>query len=576
MTETVQQQVIQRKTPEDATDFEREQLRFFLSGDDLATTLATVNPSLAWLPVLSQMKLIQGEIQLVAWIERNFADVNAVRDVVANIRYFGLDTANILEYRLNSQIDRLPSLLVKCWRLIIRYMRTTKQGLLQNEWFEISPRIKRGEISADLLERIADALRPKLTLGKRLSYWDKGDTTPERPSDLMSIEYEVEDGLTADDVLAVWPENSSSETDDRLLTNLTTTLSATLNDAVEVGVESNDGYSTSDSDVPSVAKHGQNTYRSGFHSIVRVMAELWTFLARKSPQLALAFVDRWRNSSYRLLRRLALFASADPVVSPDLAADILLAVPAGELFLTGSSVEVYRLIRTRWKDFSKVKQAAILRRLCDGPPRSWFQDDSEIDRDIDRCRFDILGEMERDGFDLGAEGETIMKDIRVRWPKWQLRPAEQAGFHIWHGSGGFIIGDSGKLQGVPDGQLVSKAKKAAAEADFLEGDAWHALCLSDPDRALRGLDAAASSSDWTPSLWQQLLWARKEYTRPETRARIAQLLLQWPTESFAGIAAPASSWLDEHTKKLDDTLLWPLWDRIADASLRETMETDNE
>ena len=38
-------------TPDNATAFEREQLGFFLSQGDLATMLATLNPSLAWLPI---------------------------------------------------------------------------------------------------------------------------------------------------------------------------------------------------------------------------------------------------------------------------------------------------------------------------------------------------------------------------------------------------------------------------------------------------------------------------------------------------------------------------------------------
>jgi hypothetical protein len=49
MTDLIQQR---KKTPSEASEFEREQLRFLLSGDDVAATLASVNPSLAWLPVL--------------------------------------------------------------------------------------------------------------------------------------------------------------------------------------------------------------------------------------------------------------------------------------------------------------------------------------------------------------------------------------------------------------------------------------------------------------------------------------------------------------------------------------------
>ena len=561
-----------RKTPDNASDFEREQLRFFLSQGDLATMLATFNPSLAWLPILSQIKLVKNERQLVSWIERNFEDLQAIRDVVANLRFFGPDAANFLEYGLNAQAERLPQLLLKCWRLIIRHMRTAKQGLLQNDWFEIAPRIKRGETSAELLERLAEVLRPQLRLNKRFSYRDESDEVPEHPWQLMSIDFEVEDGLTAEKVLSVWPEDALAETDAKLLSGLTSALSAALEDATDIGVEGNEGYSTSDTDVPSVARHEQNAYQTGFNAIVRVMADLWERLAAKSPAFALPFVEDWRSRPYRLMRRLAVFACANPVVPADLAADVLIGLPQGELFLTNSTVEVFRLIRARWNAFPKAKRDAILRRLCEGPPRDWYRVDADIDKYVDRGRFDILAEMERDGFALGAEAEEVLNSICTRWPQWQLRPPAQAGFHIWHESGGRIEGDSKKLEGVPDSGLVTEAKRLAAAADFLDGDDWQALCLSEPDRALRGLDAAAGTGDWTPKLWEQLLWSRKEYAEPSTEQRIAELLSQWPTDSFGKIAPAASSWLNEHAKTLVDAVLWPLWDRIADAALAETEE----
>jgi hypothetical protein len=559
-----------KKTPADATPFEREQLRFFLSEGDLAATLSEVNPSLAWLPVLSEMKLIQSETQLIAWIEHNFADADAIRDVVANLHFFGSETANFLEYRLNAQAAVLPPLFVKTWRLIIRHMRDAKRGIAGNEWFEIAPQLKRGDHSAAMVHRLVNVLCPKLKISKRLSWTTSEERVPERPSDLMSINYEVDDSVASNDVLAAWPDDSAAETDERLLSELTTALEAVLADAIDVGVEGNEGYSTSDSDVPSVAQHHQNQYRSGFQLIVRVMAEIWTRLATKSPERAIAMAARWRDSQFRLTRRLALFSFANPVVPAKLGADMLIGLPSGELFLTNSSLEVYRLIRARWRDFSIQRQRRILRRLREGPPRSWFREGANVDQHIDRSRFDFLSDMTRDGFDIGHQAKKLTKEIRARWPQWEPKPAEQAGFHIWvEGGSRELGGDTGKFEGVADDDLVNEARRIAAGAGFMEGDSWQGLCLTDPDRALRGLDAASRRGDWTPGFWQQLMWSQTAYADPETELKITELLLQWPQDSFDKIAVPALAWLDLHAKTLPDAVIWPLWDRIATATLVE-------
>jgi hypothetical protein len=579
MTGIEKQKAVRKKTPANATPFEREQLLFFLSGGDLAATLSEFNPSLAWLPLLSEMKLIQSETQLIAWIERNFTEVDAVRDVVANIHFFGPETANFLEFRLNVRSADLSPLLAKSWALIVRHMRTAKQGLAQNEWFEIAPQLKRGDHSVALLERLANALRPKLKIGKRFSWRDTAeDKVPQYPSDLMSIDYKVDGSVSSDDVLAAWPDNATPETDENLLLQLTAALGAALADAMDVGVESNEGYSTSDTDVPSVARHPQNEYHSGFQSIVRVMAEIWwARLAGKSPAMALAVAKRWRDSPFRLLRRLAMFAFANSAVVPgNVAADALIDLPSGELFLTNSSVEAYRLIRGRWMDFPAEKQEQILLRICEGPPRNWFRAGAEIDTHVDRSRYDFLSDIVRDGVDIGAQAQKLLADIRERWPKWQPKPVEQAGFHVWHEGGFRALGGDTDIKDVADDELVATARQMAANAEFMEGDIWQGLCISDPDRALRGLDGAAMSGDWPKEYWQQLLWSRTAYADAGTEQKIAELLLQWPTGSLNQIAAAASSWLDGHAKTISDALLWPLWDRIADATLIETAEVEDE
>lgn len=565
-----------KKTPAEATPFELNQLRFFLAAGNLGAVLSEANPSLAWLPFLWEAKLVEHEGQLVSWIERNFSDVSAVRDVAANIDWFGPETATFLEFRLHERAPHLPPLLAKCWTLILRHMRSTKRGLAQNEWFQIAPLIKQGQHTADILERLSNSLRPKLKVGKRLSWYGDEEGKPiERPADLMSIDYEVRDSVSSSEVLDAWPMKATAETDEELLRHLTGALNTALADATDAGVEAEEGYSTSDTDVPSVARHRQNEYRSGFQAIVRVMAEIWTRLAPKSSSRSLAVAAIWRNSSYRLTRRLAMFAFANPTTPGTRAADVLIGLPAGELFLTGSSVEAYRLIRERWPDFPIAKQRQILKRICEGPPRTWFREGADIDRIVDRSRYEYLSDMARRGINIGSRATKLLDAIQKRWPGWQPKPAEQIGFHVWH-EGGFRARSNSmaKLEKHPDSELVSEAKKMVASAPFAEDDGWHSLCQSNPDRALSGLEAAASIDDWSKEHWRDLLWSRTAYTNSDTETRIAKLLLKCPKPNFSAIAPAASSWLEAHDTTLSESLLWPLWDRVADETLTDSPEAN--
>jgi len=83
----------QKTTPIDVSDFEREQLRFFLGNGDTVRILSEVNPSLAWLPILAGMDLLRNDAALPIWVERNFSSLDAVRQVVSNIRFFRAESA---------------------------------------------------------------------------------------------------------------------------------------------------------------------------------------------------------------------------------------------------------------------------------------------------------------------------------------------------------------------------------------------------------------------------------------------------------------------------------------------------
>ncbi|MGY3582610.1 hypothetical protein ACVIGB_008323 [Bradyrhizobium sp. USDA 4341] len=562
-------------TPADVSEFERDRLRFFLTGDDALTNLTEINPSLAWLPLLAEMKVFQNDAVLPAWIERNFADLEAVREVVNNLRFFDAEAARILKYRLEAHRNNLDPFLAKCWQLIIRHIENDHQGRIYGQWFRLLPRLKHGDVSAEVLSRITNLLTPKLFVEKRYGWYDDADRPIEKPTDLMSIKYGVEDGITEKDFFAAWPKDAGTEAEGFLVDGLTTALSVTLADAIEVGVEGPIGLSLTDIDVPSVAAHPQNAHHEGFLPIVRVLAELWTKLIQNDLDKALHALDVWKRSSFRLLHRLALYAAAEPKVSPDLAADVLLEVPQGELFLTNSQVEVHRLVRARWPEFSSEKRARIEKRIVEGPPANWFKDGVDLAEPMDRHRFALLLDLERSNVPLGPEAAKVLMEIRQRHPNWIANDPERAGFAIWHGEGSRLEGKTEKLQGLPSNELLAAARKAAAEADFMDGDAWQSFCQGQPEEAFLGVEAASEVDRWQEWAWRPLLWAANKISDVALLNRMASLLASWPEDSpFAETASGAAFWMDQVSEKLKSAVLWKLWDLIERRAPRPSERPD--
>lgn len=293
-------------------------------------------------------------------------------------------------------------------------------------------------------------------------------------------------------------------------------------------------------------------------------------MARARP-----FVPRWIASPHRLNHRLAMFACTESAIGADLSGDVLQALPMGELFLTGGTVEVYRLLRSRWAELGAEIREELEVRLRNGPPASWFREGSDIARNQDRSRYDLIGSLIRDGIQFSDATLAAFEEIGARWPQWGLRPAAQAGFNSWSESGSGDQGNVDQLDGVSDQELVVMALRLDAEGRLGEGQTWHSLCQNDPDRALRGLEAEANANSWRPDAWQQLLWSQKAFVDLDVPARIAQRLLAWPDASFSTIAPQASSWLAKPEALALEEPIWALWDRIF-AAIEPADDNDEE
>src|SRR5260370_16466521 len=122
---------VTKTTPMDVSEFERDQLRFFLGNTDMASTLAELNPSLAWLPILAEMNLLQNDATLPLWVEQNFESLEAIREVVKNLRFFMAQSAAILHHRLAPKRATLPPRQAQCWQLVLWPVRKSPPAAWQ-------------------------------------------------------------------------------------------------------------------------------------------------------------------------------------------------------------------------------------------------------------------------------------------------------------------------------------------------------------------------------------------------------------------------------------------------------------
>jgi hypothetical protein len=456
-----------RRPAASVSEFEKSQLLSLMRRGSAASLLLQENPPLTWLPVLADLRLIQADQRgLASWIGRNLHDPQAVEEVVARLPLFGRGVSEPLQFALNQNAAALPPFLLTAWRLILRHMENANDPALTFGWFDLLPSLQRGDRSANVIGRLAKLLQPKLRVSRPFRLYDDEKPVVSRFQDLLRVEYETEEHLSIDEVLEAWGSDNPPETNAQLLAALSHELDSALADAIDLEIETNQGLGITDANIASVANHPQNRYRAGFLPIVRVMAEIVASLIAQAPGQARRYVLDWIGSEYRINHRLAMFAVSNALVCPELVTEVLLGLPAAELFVGGGTVEVHRLLATRWNDLSDETKTFLEERIRCGPPSSWFKAGADIARYIDRTRFDLIGDLARHGIMLSSETQALFKEIQARWPEWLLRASERAGFHSWHSSAREAMVEQGQDEiGTAltlDGSDLSKEKDWAA------------------------------------------------------------------------------------------------------------------
>lgn len=565
------------RNPENASNFSINKVNFCLGEEmrqnGLNSVISTINIPVRWIIWFFRNSEFEIGNPIVAWISRNFSNLNAVKDVADNMDYIShakisRQYIRAVERELIRQEENLNPINIRCWRLILRYLSSPRLDSLQSEWFRIKARVKRGEYSNEIIKKIGEILEPKLKIQKRIPFGEEQRGIPEHPSELMHITFESEYTQDVDELLSAWGDNVPVEYEEKLLQLLTTTMEGAFDEAKEIELAWLCNFN-----VRSVARHKQNNYRTGFLPIARIMAEIWTLIASKDIAVAQKIVDNWLESNCPLTRRICLFAIENDVIRISSVIKMLGKLSVEELFLDPSTVELHRLLRSRWNGISPRRRKEIEARILRGPPANLFKKNltrKEKARLIDRCLFDFLKILERRNLFLSAKAKKLLKDIEDRYPQWKLSPPEQDGFSAWSEGPSWVSeGDPNEYKGVPDNELISRAKELASDPNYgVAFGGWRPLCSDDPQRVLRGFKAEIEEKGWKE--WPVVYWdnflqsfQEKMEDKKSVVAETAQTLLEFPDDVFAK-SLPSISWfLWKGSNVLATEHLWPLWDRIA-------------
>lgn len=582
-----------RKYAQDPTAWRREQLQRLVEGDPHATKatveraaellrhgdasqlLSELNPPPAWLPLLRQQRIFDGgRASPGAWVSARLDDPDMIRAVVAHPA-FDERTVWLIEQALDQKRGKLAPVRASAWELLLSAKKPRPDIDHDLSWYRLLPRIRAGEVGYEARETVTNLLRPRLRVNQAFRFRDElagpqsDEAANESLDSFMRIDFEPSERAVVDEIVDAWPREEAPLA--KLLQALERTLLDSLEQAEDVGFTV--GYDRSDRGVPSVARHEQNRYRSGFYPIVRVMADMWERLAEVAPERALRLSRSWRQAPFILVKRLALFAATNSIHPADDLATAIMDLDDYDFWLSGAQVELMRGLVARWDEFKPEARANIESRIRAGLPRELFETDT-FDEErwqsvCDHAIYRRLSRLKAAGKRLSATSITLLREIAERHPQWRPSSGDRDDFHIWSETRVGPEGDVSLLKNVPDEKLVEEALRIESEQSFDQGELWRLFCSSDPDRAFRGLLAEAEKGIWSAYAWRSLLWAIGESFEGELKAEIADAILDMPGTALGELADTVVNWIRIHRAFLDgqprdgDSRLWPLWDRLS-------------
>ena len=283
--------------------------------------------------------MIESTHALGPWIASRIDHAEMIR-ACAELRRLDDQSRWFIERAIAAPGAKLSAVRKKAWRLLLRARAAKRQSNFHAAWFNALGRIEAHEVDYEARQLVAEAVKPVLEITRRSRWPGMSETENdlETINGLVHVDFRSDDYPRAEEVLAAWPQELDQEI--ALFRTLDRTLTEALEEAADAGFL--DGWDRASGDVPSVARHPQNAYHTGFYSITRVLADLWARIAEKNPDQARALALGWAKTSFLLSNRLYLYALASrEVFSAHEAARVVRSLDDRSFWAGGARVRSY-------------------------------------------------------------------------------------------------------------------------------------------------------------------------------------------------------------------------------------------
>jgi NAD-dependent SIR2 family protein deacetylase len=285
------------QTPDQCSEGQIQECVELLGHGDANQLLGELSPHADWFSTLAEKRVFNLIGGLPGdWIAKRLDDRDMIRACAALAAF-----DDRCRWQINQALERgrgtLTETRARAWQLLLLAKRPKRATALDEGWYLSVGNIKRSEADFHARRLVRRILRPRFDVKKALHLYERDANVPEVLHDLLRLEYEPAEHPPPSEILAAWPQDLKHEV--ALFLTLDRAMLDAFEEAQDVGLF--DGWDRTSYDVPSIAEHPQNAYRSGFYPITRVMADLWRRIGLRDGDCARTLARTWHGSPFLLL-----------------------------------------------------------------------------------------------------------------------------------------------------------------------------------------------------------------------------------------------------------------------------------